>query len=224
MKTILLVDDHQIVRDGIKSLLESSAEFSVIGEAVGLQDALQLLEKFRPDILITDITLANSNGIDLARQAREAFPSMPILMLSMHDSEEYINLSFENGANGYLLKDCTKAEMLEAIHKILNGERFISKSASQVLMTRILNQNGSAPKPQSLPQTNGITPELTKREKEILNLVYDGLSNKEIAGKLFLSVRTIDTHRYNILQKLKAKNTADLINKAMKMNLIFKKI
>lgn len=222
MKTILLVDDHQIVRDGIKNLLESSALYSVIGESVNMDDALLLAEKLNPDILVTDISLMDSSGLELTRRIRKAFPVMPIMVLSMHESEEYINRSFENGANGYLLKDCTKEEMLTGLAKIISGERYISKSASQLLINRMLNQTVPGGKTGDTSRTD--VPELTKREIEILNMVYNGMSNKEIASKLFLSVRTIDTHRYNILQKLKSKNTAELINKSIKLNLITKKL
>lgn len=216
MKTIVLIDDHQIVRDGIKSLLESSGEYRVVGEGTNVDDALSLLEKHQPDVLVTDISLANSSGIDLTRFARSRFPSLPILILSMHETEEHINDSLHAGANGYLLKDCSREEMLSAIEKILAGEKFISRSASQIMMNHLLNRSSN-------PSGASDIPELTKRELEVLELVHEGLSNKEIASKLFLSVRTVDTHRYNILQKLDAKNTVDLLNKARRLNLISKK-
>lgn len=223
MKRILLVDDHQIVRDGIKNLLESTGEYLVVGEAVNVSDALNLLEKLLPDLLVTDISLANSNGIELTRKVKQIYSDIPVLVLSMHDTEEYINLSFESGASGYLLKDCTKDEMLTAISRISNGEMFVSKSASQVLVNKMLNKTPQAQPAEPEPAEQEAGPALTKREREILDLVYEGLSNKEIAAKLFLSVRTIDTHRYNILQKFKARNTADLINKAVKAGLISRK-
>jgi DNA-binding NarL/FixJ family response regulator len=216
MVRILLVDDHQIVRDGIKNLLEANPEMNVIGEATNAQDALDIMGKLTPDLLITDITLINSSGIDLSGKVRQKYPNVKILMLSMHDSEDYINQSLKNGANGYLMKDCTKHELMLAVTNILAGELYISKSASQVLMNNMFNKTVKFPESAELKQEIN----LTKRESEILQLISEGLSNKEIADKIFLSTRTVDTHRYNILQKFKAKNTAEMLNKALKLKLI----
>lgn len=216
MVRILLVDDHQIVRDGIKNLLEANPEMNVVGEATNSQDALDLMGKLCPDILITDITLINSNGIELSGKVKLKYPEVKILMLSMHDSEDYINQSLISGASGYLMKDCTKHELMLAINNILAGELYISKSASQVLMNNMYNKTSKVQEiPESKQEVN-----LTKRELEIMKLISEGLSNKEIADKIFLSTRTVDTHRYNILQKFKAKNTAEMLNKALKMKLI----
>lgn len=209
MIKILLVDDHQIVREGIKNLLESNPEYIVVGETENTADALKLIEKLKPDFLITDITLSNSNGIDLSKQVRSLFPELHILILSMHDSIDYINKSLNSGANGYLLKDCTKYELFDAITKILNKEVYICKSSSQILMNTSLNQI-----------EQDILPALTRREMEILKLISNGFTNKEIANKLVLSVRTVDKHRSNILYKLKVNNTAELLNKANKLKII----
>lgn len=216
MIQILLVDDHQIVRDGIKNLLEANPEINVVGEATNVQDALELMGKLTPDLLITDITLINSSGIDLSSKVRQKYPDVKILMLSMHDSEDYINQSLKSGASGYLMKDCTKHELMLGINKIMAGELYISKSASQVLMNNMFNKTNNAPEiAESKQEIN-----LTKRELEILQLISEGLNNKTIADKIFLSTRTVDTHRYNILRKFKAKNTAEMLNKALKLKLI----
>lgn len=221
MIKILLVDDHQIVREGMKNLLESNPEYIVVGETVNVDDALKLLEKLKPDFLITDITLSNSNGIDLSRQARNLFPELHILMLSMHTSVDYIEESLNSGANGYLLKDCTKYELFDAITKILNKEIYVCKSSSQILMNKSLNQNNVLlSQKTSNAMEQDVFTALTRREIEVLKLISNGLTNKEIATKLSLSVRTVDKHRSNILHKLKVNNTAELLNKANKLNII----
>lgn len=217
MIKIILVDDHQIVRDGIKNLLESNHEYSVIAEAEEVEEALKLLAKLTPDFLITDISLSNSSGIELAKRARILYPDLPILVLSMHTSFDYINESLNVGASGYLLKDCTKHELFEAITKIMKREVYLSKSASQVLMNKALNKSAAYAININSVKEDSL---LTRRELEILKLISDGLTNKEIALKLNLSVRTVDKHRFNILQKFNANNTAELLKKAGKLNLL----
>lgn len=217
MIRILLVDDHLIVREGLKNLIENNPQHSVVGEATNAIDALDLLKKLKPDLLITDITLENSNGIYLTKKAKALFPELHIMILSMHNTLDYISESLASGANGYLLKDCTKNELYDGIVKILKNETFVCKSSSQVLMNNSLN-NGERIT-ENANDTNN-TDLLTRREMEILKLISQGFINKEIASQLSLSVRTVDKHRFNILHKLRVNNTAELLHKAIKMRII----
>jgi DNA-binding NarL/FixJ family response regulator len=220
MKTVVLVDDHEIVRDGIKNLVESTAEYVVIGEATNVADASRLVVKLNPDVLITDITLQDSSGLDLAKAMRSECPELPVLVLSMHDSEDYIRTALDNGARGYLLKDCSRSELFTALTTVLSGKIFVGKSVSQILMNQMLNRNEPAAQSRTPAQEGQTGFDLTKRELEVLSMIYTGLSNKEIAARMHVSVRTVDAHRYNLLQKLQARNTAELLNKAARHKLI----
>jgi DNA-binding NarL/FixJ family response regulator len=221
MKTVVLVDDHEIVRDGIKNLVESTGEYIVVGEGTNVADAQKLIEKLNPHVLITDLTLHDSSGLDLARSVRATHPSLPVLVLSMHDSEDYIRSALDSGALGYLLKDCSRSELFTALSTVLSGKIFVGKSVSQILLNQMLNKTpkGVTQKSQPVPESQPSF-ELTKREQEVLSMIYTGLSNKEIAVKMHVSVRTVDAHRYNLLQKLQVRNTAELLNKATRFKLI----
>jgi DNA-binding NarL/FixJ family response regulator len=217
MIKIYLVEDHHIVRYGIKSLLELNPDFQIVGESDNAEDVLTDLTSLNVDLVITDITLDGIDGIELTKRIKKgAQKATKVLVLSMHADELYINNCFEAGANGYLLKDFKKNELYSAIERIMKGEKFISRSVSQILADNFINKEynnvGNNPKL-----------EITKREKEIIELISQGLSNKEIAEKLFVSISTVDAHRYNILKKMEVKNTAEMITKAIKNKIIIPK-
>lgn len=217
MVKIFLVEDHHIVRYGIKSLLELNPDFQIVGEADNAEDVLTELAKSKADLVITDITMEGMDGIELTKKVRKINNGLiKVLVLSMHADELYINNCFEAGANGYLLKDFKKNELYSAIEKIMKGEKFISRSVSQILADNFINKEYSN-------NSNNPKLEITKREKEIIELISQGLSNKEIAEKLFVSISTVDAHRYNILKKLEVKNTAEMITKAIKNKIIIPK-
>jgi two-component system, NarL family, response regulator DegU len=208
---VVLADDHEIVRNGIKILLESEGDLEVVGEASDGQEALDECKTKQPDILIVDINMPKMNGIETIRQLKAYSPSTKALVLSMHEDEEYILQSVEMGATGYLLKGSNKQEFLKAIHTVQKGEKYFTGDISNILVQHYLNlRNKAATSP--TPQETGDNA-LTKREKEILSLIYKGESNKDIAEKLDKSVRTIETHRFNIMKKLDANNLAELLRK-----------
>ncbi|WP_339793247.1 response regulator transcription factor [uncultured Imperialibacter sp.] len=208
---VVLADDHEIVRNGIKILLESEGDLEVVGEASDGQEALDECKSKQPDILIVDINMPKMNGIETIRQLKAYSPSTKALVLSMHEDEEYILQSVEMGATGYLLKGSNKQEFLKAIHTVQKGEKYFTGDISNILVQHYLNlRNKTATSP--TPQETGDNA-LTKREKEILSLIYKGESNKDIAEKLDKSVRTIETHRFNIMKKLDANNLAELLRK-----------
>lgn len=213
MIKIILADDHPIIRDGMKVVLESQTDFNIIEVANDGEEAFNLVKEKMPDILLTDITMPKMNGLELALKLKEMGSATKVIILSMHDTEAYIKQAIENGAKGYVMKDADKLEIIAAIRKVHNGENYFSKSASHVLINQLYNPKK---KEEKIEDPNDIS----KREKEVLNLIAKGMSNKEIADKLFLSVRTVDAHRYNIMQKLEVKNTAELITKALKKKLI----
>jgi DNA-binding NarL/FixJ family response regulator len=214
MIKIFIADDHPIVLDGLRSAINAFEGKTVVGVASNGKDALQQLEILRPDILLTDISMPEMNGIELAREAIKRYSSLKVIIMSMHESDAYINNAIEAGAHGYLLKDAEKNELSEAFDLVMEGGKYFSKTVSQILMNGMFKPGDSDGK-KKVNQGG-----LSNREVEVLRLIAQGLSNKEIGVKLFLSTRTIDAHRYNIMQKLEVKNTAEMIKAGVKLKLV----
>ncbi|MET3025784.1 response regulator transcription factor [Flavobacterium sp. UW10123] len=213
---VVLADDHVFVRDGIKSLLENEANIEVVGEAIDGADALEVVSETKPDLLIVDIRMPNLTGIEVVEKLRSENNSVKIIMLSMHESEEYVLKSIKAGADGYLLKGSSKEEFLKALHSVAIGGKYFSGDISSILISQLTNSSSSLePK-----QTLGEEMMITKREKEILTLLLSGKGNKEIAEALDISKRTAEVHRFNLMKKLKVKNLMELSNKATEYSLI----
>lgn len=217
---IVLADDHSLVRDGIRALLEEEADLEVIGEASNGKEAVAMVQEKLPDLLIIDIRMPQMNGIEATEILKTLGIPTKCIILSMHDSEEYILKSVSAGASGYLLKDTGKAEFLKAIHTVKEGGKYFSGDISNVLVNNILNPNKAvveAPISDKSPENKF---DLTSKEIQILELVLSGLTNKEISEKLGKSKRTIETHRFNLMRKMDVKNLIDLSKKAQLHNLI----
>lgn len=210
-----LVDDHQIVKHGIKYLLQTDPKYLVVGEAVNAEELLSQVNDLKVDLVISDITLEGMDGVELTRKLKKISKgAIKVLILSMHADNHHIKRCFEAGANGYLLKDFDKIELFAAIDKVMKNEIYTSKTVSAILATNYINQEFSKNN-QAIAKV-----EITKREKEIIELISAGYSNKEIAEKINVSISTVDVHRYNILKKLNVKNTAEMIMKALKTKII----
>jgi DNA-binding NarL/FixJ family response regulator len=216
---IVLADDHVLVRNGIKAMLESDSQIEVVGEASNGVEALATSRALRPDIVVLDIRMPEMNGLEAAAKLKDYAPDTKAVILSMHDSEEYVLQALDAGAYGYLLKDTDRHEFLKALKQVHAGNKYFSGAVSNVLANRLLNN-----KPTSFGSTAGGQVEdpyhLTKREKELLRLIIDGKSNKDIADSLDKSVRTIETHRFNIMKKMGVTNAIDMVNKAVRENLV----
>jgi two-component system response regulator DegU len=216
MIKVILADDHGIVRDGIKATLRDDKNIKIIAEASNGIEAIEQVKKFSPDVLIIDITMPEMNGIEAAAIIHRDFKHTRSLILSMHDREEYVFKAIEAGASGYLLKDTGKEEFIKAIYLVSKGEKYFSSSVSNVLVTGYLQKiKGKDDYDQSEPDSL-----LTKREKGILKMIVDGSNNREIADQLKISVRTIETHRSNIMKKLQVKNAVELVKTAMEQKLL----
>jgi len=213
---VVLADDHVFVRDGIKSLLENEANIKVVGEAIDGADALEVVAASKPDLLIVDIRMPNLTGIEVVEKLRGENNNVKIIMLSMHESEEYVLKSIKAGADGYLLKGSSKEEFLKALHTVAAGGKYFSGDISSILISQLTNSSTSLEHKQSLPDQMMIT----KREKEILTLLLSGKGNKEIAEALDISKRTAEVHRFNLMKKLKVKNLMELSNKATEYSLL----
>jgi two-component system nitrate/nitrite response regulator NarL len=213
---VVLADDHVFVRDGIKSLLENEANIEVVGEATDGLEALKIVEVNKPDLLILDIRMPNMTGIEVVEKLRSQNNTLKIVMLSMHESEEYVLKSIKAGADGYLLKGSSKEEFLKALHTVANGGKYFSGDISSILINQLSNPVVSIEPKQTLEEEQLIT----KREKEILKLLLSGKGNKEIAEALDISKRTAEVHRFNLMKKLKVKNLMELSNKATEYSLL----
>ena len=207
---IILVDDHQMFRDGVRSVLSDEENIDIVGEVGAAEDLYELLILQKPDLIITDISLPGISGIEIAKYVSKNYPEVKILILSMHSNEEFITKALNAGANGYLPKDTSMTELLEAINAIYKGDNYFNKNISDTILKSIINKSKNETSEQET---------LTKREKEVITLVVDGLTNKEIAEKLFISIRTVDSHKNNIMQKLNLKSSVELVKYAIKNNL-----
>ncbi len=209
--TVILADDHQIVRNGIKALLENEGGIQVIDEASNGKEALEKCRQSQPDVLIVDIRMPEMNGIETVKNLPNFSASTKALVLSMHDDEEYIIQSIEVGAAGYLLKDSSKEEFIKAIDTVSEGEKYFSGDISSILVNNYLTIKNRPVQSQLIADDEQY--HLTKREKEILHLLYEGVNNKEIAKQLGKSIRTIETHRFNIMKKLGVNSALELMKK-----------
>lgn len=232
MYRVLLVDDHSLVRNGIKSLLADVSGIEVVGEASNGEEAIRVTENLKPDLVICDIRMPIKNGIEAVAEMSKTIVGTKYIMLSMHDSEEYIIQSVQAGAHGYLLKDAGKEEFLKAIQTVKEGGKYYSGDVSSILINNLLKSGGSKLSG-SLTQTETVKDvkkeasvdattnySLTKREHQILEKAVAGFSNREIAEALGISKRTTEVHRFNLMKKLNVKNILDLSNKARKFGLI----
>lgn len=211
--SVILADDHRIFRDGIKSLLSELEYISIVGEVSTGEELLELLKTTFANIVILDISMPGITGIEATRQVSHQFPQVKTMILSMHTNEEFVINSVKAGAKAYLPKDTGREELLEAIKIVGEGGEYYSKSVSDSFLKNYIKRS-------KIEQSLSDECELTQREIEILKLAASGISNKDIADKLFISIKTVDAHKNHIMQKLKLKNTAEMVLYAIKKKII----
>ena len=206
---IIIADDHRLFRQGLKSLLEARSDLEVVGEAADGLQLLDLLNQSPPDIILLDISMPNLRGIEAVHEIKRSYPRVKILILTMHKDKQYLEQAISAGARGYLLKEDTDTELFTAIEKIRRGRIYVSPNLLEELTEDwVLTLHDESNASLKIEQ-------LTVREKEVLKLIAEGKGNKEIADLLFISTRTVERHRANIMQKLDAKKTADLVRHAI---------
>jgi two-component system, NarL family, response regulator NreC len=199
-RKIVIAEDHTILRAGLRALLSGQNGLEVIGEAGDGREAIRKVDTLQPDLLLIDLSMPKLNGIDAIREIKSQHPEIKIIVLTVHKSEEYIIAALQAGANGYMLKDASQNELLLAIDYVINGKTFLSPSISDKVVDAFLNTDKK-----DKPAAN-----LTAREREILKLVAEGNTNKKIAEHLCISLKTVEKHRSNLMQKLDLRNTAAL--------------
>ena len=210
---ILLADDHTVVRDGLRALLEKQPDMTVVAEAADGRDSIRLAEEQSPDVIVMDIAMPNLNGIEATRRIIAAQPRTAIVILSMHQDESYVLRSLKAGAKGYLLKDSLRSDVIEAIRAVSQGRSFLTRKVSRMLQEDYIRELEN----RGLDDRYDL---LTDREREILQLVAEGKSNKEVAGLLNISLTTVETHRGHVLQKLGIHSVPELILYAVRKGII----
>ena len=208
--TVVLADDHSIVREGIGRLVESFGNIEIIGHAVDGYEAVQLTAQLRPHIVILDISMPKLHGVEAVREIKQRSPETKVIMLSMHNKDRYIKDCMRNGASAYLLKESAVKELKDAIDYVLNDQVYLSPTISKNVVKDWLSPKAHT----------DIPGPLTLREREILKLLAEGHTNKEIAGMLFISPKTVETHRHHINEKLNLGNLADLVRYAIREGLV----
>jgi DNA-binding NarL/FixJ family response regulator len=205
---VLLVDDHHIVREGIRSSLTDEDAISIVGEAANGKIALQKIKDLAPDVVLMDLNMPVMDGLEATRQINKIFPKTKVLALTVHDSEEYVSRILHNGARGYVLKNTSPEQLIVAIKSVAEGDAFFSPSVSHLLLNEFTKKKKE---PLLL---------ITPRERDVLAFLASGDTNKEVAGRLNLSVRTVETHRAKLMKKLNARNAAELSRIALERNLV----
>lgn len=212
MIKVAIVDDHKMFRQGVAMILEDTEDIKVIWTSPDIGQTLDFMKKEQPDVILMDISLGAESGISLTVDLLATYPTLKVLALSMHREDNYIVKMLEVGAKGYLLKDAGEVEILQAIRSVFEGKTYYSNHVTDVLVKQLTQAKPAAHREVKTP--------LTQREIEILKLIAEEFSNPEIAEKLFISIRTVDTHRRNLLDKINAKNTAGLVKYAIYHKLV----
>ncbi len=205
---LLLVDDHPVVRRGIRSCLNNLEHLEVVGEAVDGEEAINKIRELKPDVVLMDIDMPKKSGLDATRQLRKEMPEIRILILSVHSNKHYVLQIIQSGAHGYVLKDAALPDLVRAIESVSGGEAFFSPDVSQIVLNQYLQEAGAT-------DEEGGSRRLTSREREVLAMIAEGQSNKEMANKLGVGVRTIETHRERVMDKLNIHTVAGLTKYAI---------
>lgn len=212
---VILVDDHLIVREGIRALLNDSEGIRVVGEAADRDELWQLLESTPADLVFMDISLPGTSGIDLTAQLAKKYPILKVIILSMHNSEDFIFNALKAGARGYLPKNTSRRELSEAIKEVMDGGEYFGEPVSSIILKSYMRMAR-----EEVKDTSTENESLTGRETDILRLFAEGLSNKEIATQLCISVRTVESHKNHIMRKLGLKSVVDLVKFAIRTGII----
>jgi DNA-binding NarL/FixJ family response regulator len=212
-RRIVLIDDHHLVRAGLRSLLEDTPGYEVVGEGSDGNVALDLIRQHQPDVLMTDIAMKHTTGIKALPEIKRHYPELPVILLSMHASKDYLQEAFEKGAQAYLLKDSAEIELELALAAVFRGERYVSPKLSEAMLEAL---SGS----QQPTEEAANTVPLTERQVEILRLIALGKGTKEIAYNLHLSAKTIESHRAQIMERLGIRDVANLVRYALKKGII----
>jgi DNA-binding NarL/FixJ family response regulator len=212
MTTIVLADDHALIRTGLRTVLDIEPDWAVVGEASDGREALALVGQLRPDILIVDLMLPGLSGLEVIRQARERVAKLQAVVLSMHANESYVLAALRNGAAAYVLKDTSSTTIIQAIHEVIAGRRYLSPPLSQYALDAYVQ------KAQGAPLDRYET--LTTRERDVLHLIAQGETTSAIAAQLAISPRTVETHRTNLMRKLGLRTQTDVIRYALQRGLI----
>jgi DNA-binding NarL/FixJ family response regulator len=214
-KTVLIVDDHPLFREGLKSLIARNHRLEVVGEAGNATQGLRLAKELKPDLVVMDISLPDKNGIELTRQIRSLLSDTRVMMVSVHSKIDYITEAFRAGATGYVVKESATDQLLRGLETLSRGEYFLDSSVSHEVVRKLA---GSPLKRATI--TDVAYGALTHREQEILRLLAEGLSSKEIAERLYISPKTVENHRANIMRKLDLHSTMELIRYAARLGLV----
>jgi|SRR5688572_17977514 len=211
---ILIADDHKLIRDGIEAMLTELEDIQVICSVSSGEEAINEVRQNKPDVILMDIMMGGMTGIEATRWIKDSDPAVRVILVTMEISKEYVSAGIKSGVDGYLPKDIDKQTLLEAIRTVHKGGRFFTDAIMKLVFEDFYSHEKLKSSDKKLPN------ELTKREYEILGLVASGRTNKELAEMLFISVKTVETHKTNILEKLGLRNTADLVKYAIKNNII----
>ena len=214
-KTILIVDDHPLVREGLISILKSAAGYEVVGQAGNARDAIRMVKNLKPDLVLLDLALPDKSGIELSREIRNISPPTRIMIVSMHSKVEYIVKAFQAGATGYMVKESATEKLLQGIDRVVNGEYFMDGSVSHRVVEKLMQTPEK-----EMKITDAAYETLTPREQEIMVLLAEGYSAKETAAKLFISPKTVENHRTSIMNKLGLHSTLELVRYAARLGLI----
>jgi DNA-binding NarL/FixJ family response regulator len=212
---VVIAEDHTIIREGLRSLLSQAKDFDIVGEAADGREALRLVERSKPDLVLTDLSMPRMDGTDVIGAIKKQSPHTKVIALTVHRAEEYVLATLRAGVDGYVLKEATYEELMMAIRSVLRGKHYLSPEISGKLIEGYLEGRKSY-------KTDSLWDTLTKREREILKLIAEGLKNKEIADFLCISVHTVETHRSALMKKLNLHNTAALVALALEKGIVSK--
>ncbi len=214
-KSILIIDDHPLFREGLKSIIASNSNFEVVGEAGNSRKGLEMAKALKPDVVLVDISLPDESGMQLTRRIRDALSETKIMIVSMHSKIDYIVEAFQAGATGYVVKESAAERLSQGLEAVTAGEYFLDSSISHEVVERLMKSPVREAK-----VSNTEYGSLTPREQEIMRLLAEGISKKEIAQRLFISIKTVENHRANIMRKLDIHNAMELVRYSAKLGLI----